>query len=361
MIKSPYPCFFAGATAPDGFRSFFGDLYSPHANTVTYLLKGGPGTGKSTLMHRLAEVGAAKGDTPELLLCSSDPDSLDGVRFERGDLCVMDATAPHVVEPQFPGVCEVLVPLGEGFELKKLRQNGSAVRNLFAKNASLHARAKRYIAAAGDLLFDTYALALSCTDVSKAQRYGAALAQKLLTPKQSAGSMTRRFLSAVTPEGTVFLRDTLQKTCDRLTVLEDVWGAASHAVLSAAAQKAAELGHRVIVCPCPLSAAGKIEHLIFPDARVGLTVSGRYHKTQSTNRVIHATRFTDARTLGAHRARIAFNRKSAARLLESAGSILREANAVHRELERYYVAAMDFSRSEEFFVRIKNDLLSRLQ
>lgn len=360
MVKSPYPCFFAGAVTPDGFCSFFRDLYAPHGSTAAYLLKGGPGTGKSTLMHRLAEVGAAKGDPPELLLCSSDPDSLDGVRFSRGDLCVMDATAPHVVEPQFPGVCEVLVPLGEGFDLKKLRQNANAVRSLFAKNAALHARVKRYIAAAGDLLLDTYTLAFSCTDLAKAQRYGAALAQRLLPARQTVGSTTRRFLSAVTPEGCVFLRDTLQKTCDTLTVLEDVWGPASHAVLTAAAAKAVELGHRVIVCPCPLSAAGKLEHLIFPDARVGVTVSGRYHKTQAANRVVHATRFTDARALGAHRARIAFNRKSAARLLESAGSILREANAVHRELERYYIAAMDFSRSEEFFVRIKNDLLSRL-
>ena len=41
---------FLGANTPKGFVSLFDELYNPYDNTDAYIIKGGPGTGKSTLM-----------------------------------------------------------------------------------------------------------------------------------------------------------------------------------------------------------------------------------------------------------------------------------------------------------------------
>lgn len=359
MMENPFPRFFAGASTPKGFCSFFGELYDGDRGEAAYLLKGGPGTGKSTLLRRLAEEGARQGDRPTLFLCSSDPDSLDAVRFDRARLCVADATAPHVMEPRLPGVCENLIPLGEGFSISLLRKNAAPVRELFARNAALHARASRYFSAVGELLGDTYALSLGATDIAKARRFGETALRKLLPPLKKSGSRTHRFLSAVTPQGMVYLRETLEVLCDTVLEIEDLWGPASDAVLLSAASEAERLGYEVICCPSPLSPTGKLDHIILPEARLALSVSDRYHRGGLAHRTLHATRFTCARALAEHRARIAFNRKSAARLIETAGEILREANRVHRQLEGYYRQTMDFRVVEPYFVRIAADLAAR--
>ena len=37
---------FMGANTPQGFVSFFDELYNPYENCTPYIIKGGPGTGK---------------------------------------------------------------------------------------------------------------------------------------------------------------------------------------------------------------------------------------------------------------------------------------------------------------------------
>ena len=66
--------FFLGANSKDGFVSLFPRLHQ-EAPRRLYVVKSGPGCGKSTCISRLSE---ALGGAEELIFCSSDPDSLDG-------------------------------------------------------------------------------------------------------------------------------------------------------------------------------------------------------------------------------------------------------------------------------------------
>ena len=106
------PMFFLGANAPGGFVSAFGKAYDPMDGWRVYIIKGGPGTGKSTLMKKAAALLAEKDDSVFLSPCTGDPWSLDAVTAENQKVMLLDGTAPHVVEPQYPGVCESLIDLG---------------------------------------------------------------------------------------------------------------------------------------------------------------------------------------------------------------------------------------------------------
>ena len=75
------PKFFLGANSPYGFISIFNNLYYPEEDWFAYIIKGGPGTGKSTLMKKLAKEANLRGINTELIYCSSDPSSLDAVIF----------------------------------------------------------------------------------------------------------------------------------------------------------------------------------------------------------------------------------------------------------------------------------------
>ena len=61
-----------------------------------YLIKSGPGCGKSTLMKRLAIKAEQKGEPIQRIHCASDPDSLDGVIFSTSVPPSWTPPAPHV-------------------------------------------------------------------------------------------------------------------------------------------------------------------------------------------------------------------------------------------------------------------------
>ena len=145
--------FFLGATTPAGFKGYFEPLRREPGMQM-YLIKSGPGCGKSTLMKRLARAAEQNGLLTQRIHCASDPDSLDGVILPGQHRAIVDATAPHVVEPDAPGADEVVVSLYHTIDAEKLHQCTDEVKALFARNALLRSRAARYIASAGSLLLD---------------------------------------------------------------------------------------------------------------------------------------------------------------------------------------------------------------
>ena len=114
-------CFYLGANSPTGFYSLYSELLPPETASVIYILKGGPGCGKSTLMRQVAQQAAQAGETVEYILCSADPDSLDAVVLPRLGAALVDGTAPHVVEPKYPGAVEQYVNLGDCYDRAGLR------------------------------------------------------------------------------------------------------------------------------------------------------------------------------------------------------------------------------------------------
>ena len=70
------------------------------------------------------------------MLCSSDPDSLDGVIFPQIRACIADGTSPHVIEPRFPGAVEELVNLGDYWDAEQLRVHAEGIRAAALKNSA---------------------------------------------------------------------------------------------------------------------------------------------------------------------------------------------------------------------------------
>ena len=87
--------YFLGANSATGFYSLYDQLREPEQAETIYILKGGPGCGKSSLMRRVAQAMEEKGASVEYIACSGDPDSLDAVVFPALNTAIVDGTAPH--------------------------------------------------------------------------------------------------------------------------------------------------------------------------------------------------------------------------------------------------------------------------
>lgn len=107
---SLYKSFFASANTGKGFVNQFNAIDS--GNGFQYILKGAPGCGKNSLMRKIAERYSSRDVHIEYFYCSSDPDSLDGVRIVEPDISVVDGTAPHVTECRFDGLTHKIVNMG---------------------------------------------------------------------------------------------------------------------------------------------------------------------------------------------------------------------------------------------------------
>ena len=145
--------YFAAANGYTGFRSYFGDIFNSNYHDHIYVIKGGPGTGKSTLMKKIAEKATKENTDHDKIFCSSDPSSLDGiiVRSERGRFAIIDGTSPHERDAVIPGAIDSIVNLGEGFDVKKLKECRQEIISLNERKKAAYKSAYDTLKVAGGL------------------------------------------------------------------------------------------------------------------------------------------------------------------------------------------------------------------
>ncbi len=351
--------FFLGANTPGGFFSLFDELYMPKDGWKLYIIKGGPGTGKSTLMKKIAAEAERRGHYCERIFCSSDPASLDGVIIPALKVSVADGTPPHVLEPKYPGVSERIVDLGRFRSDARLQEHAAEIIRLTDENKEMHAMCARYLNAAGAAGQDLMQIVSDALDTEKAESFVRHLAgREFGAGAGGKGTVQRRFLSAVTPVGIHTFYETADALCERRIVLHDELGLPSAVITAALCAMALENGCRVIQCLCPLAPERKIDHLILPELRLGVFTSNERHPFPRENaKNVQCVRFLTKNETRLHKNRIRFTRRAQGEMLAEALRYQQKAKALHDALEQYYIDAMDFDSLAEYTERLIKNVL----
>ena len=176
----PVVDFFLGALSPSGFSGWFAQA-AAEPGAKPWLIKAGPGCGKSTFMRRIAEKAAAqpadRGAYVERIHCSSDPASLDGVRLPSGDL-ILDATAPHTLDCKYPDAAERVLSFYDTLDHAYLHKNSAQVLAAGNGNTALLQRAAADFALACGLLQRRRQFAAARLDADKLDRFTARMAAR---------------------------------------------------------------------------------------------------------------------------------------------------------------------------------------
>lgn len=349
--------YFLGANTPLGFRSYFESACPVSDGWNVYIIKGGPGTGKSTLMKRLCSEAQKQGITCELIYCSSDPSSLDGVILPELKSAIFDGTAPHIMEPVYPGACENIINLGTAWSRAGLRSQRDDIISLSRQCSAHHAQAGRFLSCADSFRKNTAALSAENIDYGRIVRTADRLINKYIGKvEKSQGSEQIRLLSAVTPLGIKLFSDTAALLCDDIVPIKDQFYAPAAALMAELRERLLGKGCDVIICRCSQS-PDSIDHIIIPERRLAFSICSSFHTLDCTERSIHTERFMSADFVSQSRQRISFNRKNIASFTDLAAAEMRRAKTVHDKLEQCYISAMNFDAVEETAQKVCREIL----
>ena len=350
--------FFLGTMTPHGFSTDIGRLIED-TGYFTYILKGGAGTGKSSLMKKTAEEFEKTEDVTRFY-CSSDPDSLDAVVLSSTKAIVVDGTAPHVFDPSFPGACQKIVNLGEYWNEEKLRENKDSIFDVTLKNKSMLARAKRFGSALAEVCGDTVFCGESCLEREKLGGFIERFEKRILPKKggEKGGKVIRQ-LSALTEYGYMTQTETLDGY-DDIYAVEDEYYVCANIILLAVANEAVRKGFDVILCPSPAFGNEIYEHLLVPELKMAVvSVCPLYsYAPENVKSTINAGRFYNKEKLSAFKTRLKLNKLTAKNISEEIYCTVREAKKIHDEIERFYISSMDFAGINSTTAKIISELKS---
>ncbi|MCP8617372.1 PRK06851 family protein [Salirhabdus salicampi] len=352
--------YYAGGNTANGFV----DLFQSNLEGLTriFILKGGPGTGKSTLMKKIGEKWNDRYDV-EYIHCSADWGSIDGVIFRELGVAVVDGTAPHVLEPKYPGVIEEYVNLGEAWDSKVLQEHKDEVFQLNEEIKTCYDKAYGLFHDALHIHDDWEKFYIDHLDRSKANELTNQLIQDFFQTYQlnKTGKVVHRFLGAATPEGPI---DFIQNLTEGLTYryfIKGRPGSGKSTMLKKIVAAGEERGFDVEVYHCGFD-ANSLDMVIIRELNISIFDSTSPHEhfpSRKGDEIIDMYEEviedgTDERYAN-ELEEVSTKYKS---VMEHATKHLKDSLVLRKQLESIYIRAMDFSIVEQKQAEIEKEIES---
>lgn len=361
-IRNMYP----GGNTCYGFYSFYEHIV-PHDSHKKIVLKGGPGVGKSSFMKGIGQELSKNGVDIEYHWCSSDNNSLDGMVAGDGSICLVDGTAPHIVDPRYPAAVDWIINMGDFWNQDKIRENKNDIVYLTGQIGLNFARAYNRLKEAQSAWWEwnSYFPEYNSAAVN---RNIIALTEDFIAHAPKSNRPARHlFAAALTPEGVISQVDSL---------IEKSWTvfAAKGSPRSGVKDLFRHIENMVRlnniyseIYHCPFDPAN-LDMIILPDAKtVILDTSGyivsyeKFLQARKYKRMLDFDQFLDVSVLCAYEKPMTQAQERFQNGLQEAVAFIQTAKQLHDKLETYYVPAMDFERITEFRQNLTAELLAELK
>jgi len=355
-IKKMFP----GAITAKGFYSFYQYIVK-NASANIYIIKGGPGVGKSTFMKKIAEEMVANGYDVELHCCSSDNHSLDAIVIPQLGIAVLDGTSPHIVDPQYPGAVDEIINFGDFWDKAYIKKAKAEIMECSHRNRRCYQFAYLCLQEALTALKEWEFYVAEHQDWNKVnQLYLEVEADLFCKRLNKLGKERHLFAWGHTPQGKVHHIDSLVTNLKRLYTLDGQPGTGKSTFLANIARRAIIMGYDVEYYHNPLDPE-KLDLIILPEPRIGLVnVSEPYNYTPPAALSVislNLNRFVNHGALSASQENIINCHRRVNEHIARAIDHLSKAKAEHDRLEQFYIPAMDFQAIEQKRRELVNNIM----
>ncbi|GAW32944.1 hypothetical protein JDF658_27090 [Carboxydocella sp. JDF658] len=335
-------------------------MIEPDATRI-FVIKGGPGVGKSTFMRRIGEAMLEQGYEVEFHCCSSDNNSLDGVVIPALRIALLDGTAPHGVDPKNPGAVDEIIHLGDHWQEDMLRANKTAIMESNARVGRLFVIAYQALAEAKIVLDEWESYLQESQNFPQVNRLTLKLEEEIfadIKPQFIRPAKIRRlFASAITPLGPVNSWDTLLIGVDKIFVLQGDPGTGKSTLIERLLTRAQLLGLDCQAYHCSFDPT-KLDGIIIPALKVAV-INGNIPsdlQLPATATIYNLNDYLNRQRLSLYTTEIDSVKGRFWTSFYRAVKYIKEAKAEHDRMETYYIPAMDFTainqRREEILNRI---------
>lgn len=342
--------FFAASVGGAGFQGRFDAIFAPDGFDTVYIIKGGPGTGKSTFMKKLGGEAERRGLSPEYYFCSSDVASLDGVVIPEKRAAVLDGTAPHVTDPKYVGACGRILDFTSAFDIPRLKERRRDIERLNGISGEMFSRAYADLRAAREFLGE----GIRVIRASFLQEKATALVRRM-TSDLTRGNVTEAGLATVCSRG-IYRLDTFFERAERVYTV-DAAGGAGYLLMNVIEKAAHAERLRASVSRDPLCPEFA-ESVFFDEDGVLFTIKrdGDSEPDGEKIKKLNVRRFVSADGERAARPYLRLIKKLYDASIFAAVGALGKASAAHAELEKIYVESTDFSAIDRIYENVKNEI-----
>lgn len=358
--------YFAAVNSYEGFKSFYKDIFG-NLNRL-YIIKGGPGTGKSTLMRKVADEAGIQGYNVEFFYCSSDPTSLDGVIISSLGIGIVDGTAPHLMDADLPGARDEIVNLCDFWKSEKLRESRSDIELLNKRKSAGYSTVFSYLAAIGNINRNKNSVLDSAIDYEKTDNFSRRFARTNISKKSAdiSGEINSasdiRVIEALGMFGKKYLTS-FEEASDTHYFISDRCGIAP-ILLRNILKRLSECGCRTIVgIGAP---SGEICGLLLPDKSISISVLrpenehfANTDETETSPRIISTERFIQKDIFKTVKPHIKRAEKYIDILMQEAENAFIDIRTNHFAIEDIYKDAMDFRKEDEYTKKLIKKIFSK--
>lgn len=336
--------YFACGNTSKGFQNLFST--NLRGLSKVFILKGGPGNGKSTLMKRVGKK-YEEDYMVEYIHCSSDADSLDGVVVRELGFGIFDGTAPHVIEPTVPGCIEQYVNLGAAWNVKKLKPKEKEIRELLDKIAACYPRAYEAFAKGIKVHDEWEEVYIKHMDFDKANALSESVIAEILGDYsfQKESKVYHRFFGAATCDGPVDFVDNLIEPMKIRYFIKGRPGSGKSTMLKKLMARAQIKGIDVEVYHCGFD-PNSLDMILLPELETVIfdsTAPHEYFPAREDDIIVDM--YEELITPGTDEDNAEILADITARYRECVKegvSYLKKAKDYHDELENYYKAGTEF-------------------
>ncbi|TGE31277.1 PRK06851 family protein [Desulfosporosinus sp. Sb-LF] len=354
---------FPGAVTSQGFFSYYHHMIQQNAKHI-FVIKGGPGVGKSTFMKKIGQSMLDRGYDIEYHCCSSDNGSIDGVVIPELKIALLDGTAPHIVDPKNPGAVDEIINLGEYWDEALIKQSHDEILACNLKVSSYFQRAYFALQEAKVALSEWKYYTSNYQDWNQINQMTLSIERdifKITTPNACANER-HLFAWGHTPQGKTEFIDTLLYDTNTLYTLEGQPGTGKSTFLSKIADRALTYGLDVEYYHNTLDPK-QLDLIILPDLRIALVINCEpYNYITKFSHEIIALNFD--KSLNASQLMIDCGdeiRDCRVRVNQHIGRALghsKKAKQTHDLMETYYIPAMNFKSIEEKYNSVFERILA---
>lgn len=351
--------YYAGGNTARGFHHFYDS--NLQGLDRLFILKGGPGTGKSSLMKSIASKFSEQGYDIELLHCSSDNESIDGVIIPELKTGIVDGTAPHVIEPKAPGAVEQYVNLGCAWDAQKLSLHKQEIQEVSGQIAESFQEAYALFSQALSIHDEWEKIYIENMDFEQANQLTHELIDRLFSDKKLAKQpdVRHRYLGAATPKGAVDFIQNLTEDVGKRYFIKGRPGSGKSTMLKKLASEAEQRGFDVEIYHCGFDPNSldmvTVRELGF--AIFDSTAPHEYFPERANDEIIDMyeraiTPGTDEKYADElQEISLRYSNK-----MKEAISSLAKAKTLHDRLEKIYIEAMDFSKVNQLKAEIEEEI-----